>query len=174
METIHVDFDELTAMASEQSSSGPALHEMTTEIISLGLIQNPPSQTPYVPPTKNDWDLLFQPIFNEYFNPPPSVVSPVPTAAAPRSVDLTGSPSSTLIDQDAPSTSISSTIQEIQSLVISECFEELVQQAPFNDDPFLDILTSKPCSQESSLIVQQNSPPFDHISKWTKNHPLEM
>ncbi|GKG24751.1 hypothetical protein Tco_0395379 [Tanacetum coccineum] len=29
METIHVDFDELTGMASEQSSSGPALHEMT-------------------------------------------------------------------------------------------------------------------------------------------------
>nr|GEZ51770.1 retrovirus-related Pol polyprotein from transposon TNT 1-94 [Tanacetum cinerariifolium] len=29
VETIHVDFDELTAMASEQSSSGPALHDMT-------------------------------------------------------------------------------------------------------------------------------------------------
>ncbi|GJZ22442.1 hypothetical protein Tco_0559481 [Tanacetum coccineum] len=27
IETIHVDFDELTAMASEHSSSGPALHE---------------------------------------------------------------------------------------------------------------------------------------------------
>nr|GEV58118.1 integrase, catalytic region, zinc finger, CCHC-type, peptidase aspartic, catalytic [Tanacetum cinerariifolium] len=29
VETIHVDFDELTAMAFEQSSSGPALNEMT-------------------------------------------------------------------------------------------------------------------------------------------------
>ncbi|GJX79301.1 retrovirus-related pol polyprotein from transposon TNT 1-94 [Tanacetum coccineum] len=29
METIHVDFDELTAMASKQSCLGPALHEMT-------------------------------------------------------------------------------------------------------------------------------------------------
>ncbi|GKF46318.1 retrovirus-related pol polyprotein from transposon TNT 1-94, partial [Tanacetum coccineum] len=29
IETMHVDFDELTAMASEHSSSGPALHEMT-------------------------------------------------------------------------------------------------------------------------------------------------
>ncbi|GKD38538.1 retrovirus-related pol polyprotein from transposon TNT 1-94, partial [Tanacetum coccineum] len=29
METIHVDFDELTMMASEQSSSGPVLQEMT-------------------------------------------------------------------------------------------------------------------------------------------------
>nr|GFC88991.1 hypothetical protein [Tanacetum cinerariifolium] len=34
VETIHVDFDELTAMASEQSSSGSALNEMTLATIS--------------------------------------------------------------------------------------------------------------------------------------------
>nr|GEZ91930.1 retrotransposon protein, putative, unclassified [Tanacetum cinerariifolium]GEZ92381.1 retrotransposon protein, putative, unclassified [Tanacetum cinerariifolium] len=33
IETIHVDFDELTAMASEQSSSGPAVNEMTPATI---------------------------------------------------------------------------------------------------------------------------------------------
>nr|GEW20783.1 retrovirus-related Pol polyprotein from transposon TNT 1-94 [Tanacetum cinerariifolium] len=33
VETIHVDFDELMAMASEQSSSDPALHEMTLATI---------------------------------------------------------------------------------------------------------------------------------------------
>ncbi|GKA82219.1 retrovirus-related pol polyprotein from transposon TNT 1-94 [Tanacetum coccineum] len=33
IETIHVDFDELTAMASEHSSSGPVLHEMTPATI---------------------------------------------------------------------------------------------------------------------------------------------
>nr|GEX98843.1 hypothetical protein [Tanacetum cinerariifolium] len=33
VETIHVDFDELMAMASEQSSSGPALNEMTPATI---------------------------------------------------------------------------------------------------------------------------------------------
>ncbi|GJU70582.1 putative reverse transcriptase domain-containing protein [Tanacetum coccineum] len=38
-------------------------------------------------------------MFDEYFNPPPSVVSLDPTAAAPRSADPTGSPSSTSIDQ---------------------------------------------------------------------------
>nr|GEV03985.1 hypothetical protein [Tanacetum cinerariifolium] len=35
VETIHVDFDELTAMAFEQSSSGPALNEMTLAIINV-------------------------------------------------------------------------------------------------------------------------------------------
>ncbi|GKE01637.1 retrovirus-related pol polyprotein from transposon TNT 1-94, partial [Tanacetum coccineum] len=38
METIHVDFDELTTMASEQSSSGHALHEMTPGMISSRLV----------------------------------------------------------------------------------------------------------------------------------------
>ncbi|GKB07773.1 retrovirus-related pol polyprotein from transposon TNT 1-94 [Tanacetum coccineum] len=45
IETIHVDFDELTAMASEYSSSGPALHEMTPVSISSGLVPNPPRRT---------------------------------------------------------------------------------------------------------------------------------
>ncbi|GJU64436.1 retrovirus-related pol polyprotein from transposon TNT 1-94 [Tanacetum coccineum] len=46
IETIHVDFDELTAMASEHSSSGPALHEMTLATISSGLVPNPHPSTP--------------------------------------------------------------------------------------------------------------------------------
>ncbi|GJS78552.1 retrovirus-related pol polyprotein from transposon TNT 1-94 [Tanacetum coccineum] len=72
IETIHVNFDELTAMASEQFSSGPGTQLLPHETISLGLVQNIPSPTPYVPPTKNDWDTLFQPMFDEYLNHPPS------------------------------------------------------------------------------------------------------
>ncbi|GJV22525.1 retrovirus-related pol polyprotein from transposon TNT 1-94 [Tanacetum coccineum] len=44
-------------------------------------------------------------MFDEYFNPPPSVVSPVPAAAASKLADLTGLPLSTSIDQVAPSAS---------------------------------------------------------------------
>ncbi|GKF29581.1 retrovirus-related pol polyprotein from transposon TNT 1-94, partial [Tanacetum coccineum] len=54
------DFDELTAMAFEHSSLGPTLHEMTPATISSGLMPNPPS-TLFVPPSRSDWDLLFQP-----------------------------------------------------------------------------------------------------------------
>ncbi|GJY53553.1 putative nucleotidyltransferase, ribonuclease H [Tanacetum coccineum] len=43
-------------------------------------------------------------MFDEYFNPPPSSVSSVLAAAAPRPVDPASSPSSTTIDQDASST----------------------------------------------------------------------
>ncbi|GJR92458.1 retrovirus-related pol polyprotein from transposon TNT 1-94 [Tanacetum coccineum] len=39
---------------------------------------------------KNDWDILFQPMFDEFFNSPPSVVSLVPVAVALRLFDPTG------------------------------------------------------------------------------------
>ncbi|GJS36744.1 retrovirus-related pol polyprotein from transposon TNT 1-94 [Tanacetum coccineum] len=75
IETIHVNFDELTAMASEQSSLEHALHEMT--------------------PTT--------PMFEEFYSPPASVASLVPVKEASTPVESTGSPSSTIVDQDAPS-----------------------------------------------------------------------
>ncbi|GJT38613.1 retrovirus-related pol polyprotein from transposon TNT 1-94 [Tanacetum coccineum] len=71
--TIHVDFNELTAMASEQFSSGPEPQLMTLETL---------------------------------------ITAPVPA-------DSTGSPSSTLVDQDAPSPSTSQTPQASQSTVAS-------------------------------------------------------
>nr|GFB12296.1 retrovirus-related Pol polyprotein from transposon TNT 1-94 [Tanacetum cinerariifolium] len=80
---IFIDFDELTAMASEQTSSGPTLNEMTPAIISSGLMQKPSSSTPYVPPSRNDWDFLFQPMFDELLNPPPSVDPQAPEVIAP-------------------------------------------------------------------------------------------
>nr|GEU33440.1 retrotransposon protein, putative, unclassified [Tanacetum cinerariifolium] len=54
---------------------GAAPQLMTPRTLNSGLVPNPPSSTPYVPPTNNDWNILFQPMFDEFFNPPPSVVS---------------------------------------------------------------------------------------------------
>ncbi|GJV39880.1 retrovirus-related pol polyprotein from transposon TNT 1-94 [Tanacetum coccineum] len=90
----------------------PCLSCQLISIPLLRLVQNPPPSTPYVPPTKNDWDLLFQPMFGEYFNPPLSVVSLVLAVASPRPADPTGTPLSTSIEQDAPAASTSSTTQE--------------------------------------------------------------
>nr|GEW16144.1 ribonuclease H [Tanacetum cinerariifolium] len=67
------------------------------------LTPNPVPQKPFNAPTINDWDHLFQRMLYEYFNPLSSAVSPVPVAAAPRAVEIASSPSSTTIDQDAPS-----------------------------------------------------------------------
>ncbi|GJX50916.1 hypothetical protein Tco_0277761 [Tanacetum coccineum] len=49
--------------------SGPGPQLLTPRTISSGLVPQPPSPTPNVPPTKNDWDLLFCPMLDEYFNP---------------------------------------------------------------------------------------------------------
>ncbi|GJW38501.1 retrovirus-related pol polyprotein from transposon TNT 1-94 [Tanacetum coccineum] len=83
IKTIHVDFDELTAMAFEHSCSGPTLHEMTPATIRSGLVPNPPTSTPFVPPLRNDWDLLFQPLFDKLLNPPSSVDHPAPEVITP-------------------------------------------------------------------------------------------
>nr|GEV11379.1 integrase, catalytic region, zinc finger, CCHC-type, peptidase aspartic, catalytic [Tanacetum cinerariifolium] len=107
METIHVTFDELTGqMAPDHINSGPTPNFLTPGYISSGLMQNSVFLTPYVPPSKKDYEILFQQLFDENFNPPPCVVSLVLAAvAAPRAVDPAGLPSSTTIDQDVPSVS---------------------------------------------------------------------
>nr|GEW84257.1 hypothetical protein [Tanacetum cinerariifolium] len=195
VETIHVDFDELIAMASEQSSSGPALQEMIPGTIKAvatacytqnrSIIRLRHEKTPYellhskppdlsffhvfgalcyptndsenlgklqpkadigifigYAPTKKAFriynrrtrrivktihDLLFQPMFNELLNPPLSVVNQATEVIAPIAevipqldADSTGSPSSTTVEQDAPSTSNSTTPTETQSSVITQ------------------------------------------------------
>nr|GEZ99605.1 retrovirus-related Pol polyprotein from transposon TNT 1-94 [Tanacetum cinerariifolium] len=80
------------------SSSGLAPQLMTPGTLNSGLMPNLPSSIPYVPPTKNDWDILFQPMFDEFLNPPPSIVSLVPAAVAQRPVDPTCLPMSTSIE----------------------------------------------------------------------------
>ncbi|GKG12619.1 hypothetical protein Tco_0346856, partial [Tanacetum coccineum] len=65
---------------------------MTPVSISSGLVPNPPSSTPF------DWDLLFQPMFDESLTPSPyvdlqapEVIAPIPEAVAPEHAVSTGS-----------------------------------------------------------------------------------
>ncbi|GJU10582.1 putative ribonuclease H-like domain-containing protein [Tanacetum coccineum] len=159
-----IDFDELTAMASEHSSSGPALHEMTPATISSGLVPNPHPLTPFVPPSRTDWDILFQPMFDELLTPPPSVdlpapkvIAPIDEVVAPVPAVSTISPSSTTVDQDARSPSNSQTTPETQPPVITNDVEEDnhdIEIAHMGNDLYFGI-------------------PIPEIRKWTKDHPLE-
>nr|GEY32575.1 hypothetical protein [Tanacetum cinerariifolium] len=107
----------LNASAGENSES-IVMVKLTPGYISSGLVQNSVSLTPYVPPSKKDYEILFQSLFDEYFNPPPRTVSLDSAAVAtPRAVDPAGSLSSTTIDQDVPSASTSPITQESQSQV---------------------------------------------------------
>ncbi|GJY69094.1 retrovirus-related pol polyprotein from transposon TNT 1-94 [Tanacetum coccineum] len=76
----------------------------------------------------------------EFSNPPLSVVSPLPVAAALRPVDPTGSPLSTSIDQDEPSIINSSTQDQEQSLIIFQSVKESLKTPHFHDDPLHETL----------------------------------
>ncbi|GJV21981.1 retrotransposon protein, putative, ty1-copia subclass [Tanacetum coccineum] len=141
-------------MASEDSSSGPALHEMTPATISSGLVPNPPPSTPFVPPSRTDWDILFQPLFDELLTPPPSVDHPAPEVialivevVAPEPAASTGSPSSTIVDQDAPSPRYSNS-------------EKNHSEASSSSDVI-------------HTVVYIAAPYSEHVTKWTKDHPLD-
>ncbi|GKC08526.1 retrovirus-related pol polyprotein from transposon TNT 1-94, partial [Tanacetum coccineum] len=104
METIHVQFDKLTEhMAPVQLNTGPALTFLTPGQISSGLVPNPVPAAPYVPPINKDLEILFQLMFDEYLEPPHVKRSVSPALVVQVPVNSTGTPSSTTIDQDAPS-----------------------------------------------------------------------
>ncbi|GJT20449.1 retrovirus-related pol polyprotein from transposon TNT 1-94 [Tanacetum coccineum] len=70
-----------THMAPVHINSGPEPILMTPGQISSGLIPNPVPAAPYVPPTNKDLEILFQLMFDEYFEPP-SIERHVPPAHA--------------------------------------------------------------------------------------------
>ncbi|GJZ96333.1 retrovirus-related pol polyprotein from transposon TNT 1-94 [Tanacetum coccineum] len=166
--TIHVTFNELTVMDSKQFSSGPGLQYMTPDTSSTGLVSNPVSQQPCIPPIRDDWDRLFQPMFDEYFNPPPIAISPVQEVAAPRAEVLAESPVSTSIYQDAPSTSIYSSQEQEHSPSISQGFEESPKIPTFHDESPNEDSTS----HRSSSNVRQLHTPLEHLGRWNKDYPI--
>nr|GEV74575.1 retrovirus-related Pol polyprotein from transposon TNT 1-94 [Tanacetum cinerariifolium] len=89
METIHVQFDELTKPMA------------------------PVRLTPNVLPTNKDLEILFQPMFVEYLEHPRVERHVSLAPAVPVSVNLASTPSSTTIDQDAPSLSHSPSSSEL-------------------------------------------------------------
>ncbi|GJW23122.1 hypothetical protein Tco_0033744, partial [Tanacetum coccineum] len=75
-QTLNVNADTLNL------STGPALYEITPATIGSGLVPNSPPSTPFVPPLRSNWDLLFQPPFDELLTPLPSVDHPAPEVIA--------------------------------------------------------------------------------------------
>ncbi|GJW43598.1 retrovirus-related pol polyprotein from transposon TNT 1-94 [Tanacetum coccineum] len=100
-------------------------------------------------------------MFDEFFNPPPSVVSPIPVAATPRPVDSINSLVSTLIVQDAPSTSNLSTQEQEQSPIISQGVEESPKTQHFHNDPLYETLHKDSTSQGSSSNVRSSHTPLE-------------
>ncbi|GKF08547.1 hypothetical protein Tco_0042771 [Tanacetum coccineum] len=121
-------------------------------------------------------------MFNEYFTPLPSGASLVLAVLAPEPADSTYIPSSTIIDQDAPSINTSQTPQESQSPLIPSGIEEQfydIEVSHIDNDLFFGAPILEPNSEESSSrdIIPTNAhlvnQPPEHLRKWTKDHPLD-
>ncbi|GJU52428.1 hypothetical protein Tco_1226142 [Tanacetum coccineum] len=104
----------------------------------IGLVPNPIPAAPYVPPTNKDMEILFQPLFNEYLEPPRVERSVSPALAVQVLVNSTGTPSFTTIDKDAHSPSHSPSSSALKSL---SSHQGVAAESPLMEDNLLLLLT---------------------------------
>ncbi|GJU26616.1 retrovirus-related pol polyprotein from transposon TNT 1-94 [Tanacetum coccineum] len=129
METIHVKFDELTAMASECNNLGPDLNCSNFQDSSDEMNEIPSHQ---------DLDNLFGPLYEEYYAPSTSKVSNISTANT-LDVEDTTSPSSIIVeDSDAPQTAdLQNTIIRNKSRLVAKGYSQ--QEGIYFEDSFAPI-----------------------------------
>ncbi|GJQ89584.1 retrovirus-related pol polyprotein from transposon TNT 1-94 [Tanacetum coccineum] len=148
-----------------------------------GLVPNPAPVLPYVPPTNKELEMLFQPMFDEYFNPPGNRQDPLPSVAQDPVIP-TGPLVSISIDLDAPSGShISSQLDHHSSLVhhsvAGKQYAEVNLFAAADHEPFVNVFAPDPTSEASSSgeimmpELNQSTQSHEHIRKWTDSHPLD-
>nr|GEU46792.1 hypothetical protein [Tanacetum cinerariifolium] len=113
-------------------------------------------------------------MFDEFFSPPISVVSQALVVDAPALIVLTGSPSSTTVDQDAHSSSNSQTTPQSQSQEIPLSAKEDshdLKVAHMSNDPYFGIPIPETIFEESSSMdvvpknMHSNASISKHLSK---------
>ncbi|GKD45320.1 retrovirus-related pol polyprotein from transposon TNT 1-94 [Tanacetum coccineum] len=176
IETIHVKFDELTAMASECNNLEPGMNFTNF---------NDSSEDSQSVPSTSDLDNLFGHMYEEYYPTSSHEVSDN-SAANTLDNDHTSSSSSIVVDQDdAPQIVFFFERQvdtEPNSPVMNEVTDEFVQEdvADFDENMFhnapptpeFDVAESSSTYQDPSNMHQFHQQ-HRSINRWTKNHPLE-
>nr|GFC85935.1 integrase, catalytic region, zinc finger, CCHC-type, peptidase aspartic, catalytic [Tanacetum cinerariifolium] len=172
-------------MAPVHLSTGPAPTFLTPRQISSGLEPNPAPATPYAPPTNKELEILFQPMFDEYLEPPRVERPDSPAQAVQVLVSSADTLLSTTIDQDAPYLHISPSSSTLQShslpsgVVAEPHFMEDHNVSPVDNNPFVNVFAPEPQSKASSSgdISSTESPyvsqTLHHFNKWRKDHPLD-
>ncbi|GKA70049.1 retrotransposon protein, putative, ty1-copia subclass [Tanacetum coccineum] len=172
METIHLKFDELTAMASEHDSLEPDFQRF---------INDDSSSESMNIPSKEDLDNLFGPIFKEYFEK--------------RSFDTSINFAAQQVHNHEDSTSISSTVvEEHEAPLIVSTYEEQNSPIPLNEAdesnqedyadfdgntvffPY-DVPNFEEVESSTTALDPLNRHEFHQVQPsthiWTKDHPLE-
>nr|GEV73318.1 copia protein [Tanacetum cinerariifolium] len=164
---------------------GTAPNFLTLGQISSGLVPNSVPVTPYAPLTNKELEILFQPMFDEYLEPP-RAERPIPPAQAEQApVNSAGTPSSTTIDQDAPTLNISPSSSALQSHILHQGvtaepnYMEDHTITPVDTNPFVNVFAPEPHSEASSSgDISSTASPYvsqtlHHLNKWSKDHPLD-
>nr|GFD43948.1 hypothetical protein [Tanacetum cinerariifolium] len=141
-------------MAPVRPSPGPAPSLLTPGPISSGLVPYPAPAVPYVPPTNKELELLFQPMFDEYFNPPGDRHS-LSTCEVQDPVIPTGPSESITMNVDAPSGSslLSSSDHQSTSVphgVAAEQSTEANLTTATDPVPFVNVFAPDPHFEASS------------------------
>nr|GFC00685.1 putative ribonuclease H-like domain-containing protein [Tanacetum cinerariifolium] len=119
---------------------------VATAQISSGLVPNPVPVTPYAPPTNKELEILFQPMFDEYLNPPRA--------------DRPGSPAQAV-----------QALVTSAGVASEPHFMEDHNVAPVANNPFVNVFAPEPHSEASSSgdISLTESPYFSqslhHLNK---------
>nr|GFC19402.1 Gag-Pol polyprotein [Tanacetum cinerariifolium] len=187
MESIHVNYDELPQMASDQNSSDPApeCQTMALEHDSLSLgrkCQENVSHGDKTGTTSNELDLLFSPMIDELLNGSSKVVSKSSAVSASDAPNERQQPTTPLNNHTTPAPTCQT--PTIATIIISS--ENINQAEPHAendqvaDDEFINIFSTPVQDQgETSLRHVDSSnmhtfyqcDPSEH--RWTKDHPLE-
>nr|GEZ66533.1 retrovirus-related Pol polyprotein from transposon TNT 1-94 [Tanacetum cinerariifolium] len=147
METIHVQFDELTEPMA---------------------------------PVHLKLEILFQPMNDEYLEPPRAERPDSPAQAVQVSVSSAGTPLCTTIDQDAPSPHISPSSSALQShslppgAVAEPHFMKDHNVAPVDNNPFINFFALEPHSEASSSgDISSTKSPYNKAQLVAKGYRQE-
>nr|GEU87650.1 hypothetical protein [Tanacetum cinerariifolium] len=148
-------------MAPVHISLGPEPILLTLGQISSGLVPNHVPVAPYVPPTNKHLEILFQLMFDEYFEPSGVERLVPPTPAVQVLVVLADTPSSMINDQDAPLTSYSPLSSIVQHPISHQGIVAgpTIEDSPFaqaDNNLFVNVFGLEPSLDESSMSVQLN------------------
>nr|GEU77133.1 reverse transcriptase domain-containing protein [Tanacetum cinerariifolium] len=117
---------------------------------------------------------------NDSENLAPEVIAPIVEVIPPVHADSTGLPSSTTVDQDAPSLSKSHTTTEIQSLVIPQDVGDdhldmevaHIGNDPLFGVPILEVTSAKSSSTASPQSIEELNE-FERLEVWELVHHLD-
>ncbi|GJX44040.1 putative ribonuclease H-like domain-containing protein [Tanacetum coccineum] len=196
IETMNVTFDELSAMAFEQSSSKPGLQRMTSGQISSGLnLTYAPSTITTQQPTEGELNLLFEAMYNDHIGGQ-SLAAPRTVLAAqapqvlqtPTATTTTADTAPTPTNSSSQATNFPNTSQDVDELETQQHVQhqpatiaDNVPNAMFDENTFVNPFATPSTSAAESSSSQYVDPsnmytfyqPNPHEYQWTKDHPLE-